>query len=261
MKKSYIKKIEETISNYVYSKHDFADKDFIIEHNPKTKNIFIKNFFSYDQTIKEGICQELTMRTYQTLKQDLQELELYRCVGFDRYFFCPQTKSEIESLRHCFLIGIEKNEIKKVLPGKELSNIIQTKGTLIDPTYNLVENYISSRYEIRDYKPQGTFIKCSKDLKLENQKSIPIGILGDSLVSISYNEDFPNKLAIGLTYIEENGERNKTWIDVKQDGLKEEIDKYKKVTDNKLLDLMLKFCDIKLEKTNNFFEEDMVSIN
>ena len=259
MRKQYINSLKEIISNYQYGKFDLLERDFKIEFSSKTNDIFISDFDSFLKDDKYGICHELAMRSYQKIRTELPYIKVYRTDGFDNNFFKPRDKYEAKFINHVFLVCIERNKIEKVKE-ENFSNIFLKYAVIVDPSSGIISKYTKSGYTTKRVIHENEKLRFDLDLKIKKGNVRPLGIRKNTLVEMCFNDEFPSFLGYRFSMIEDD-KRNYYYVDSKNEELLKSLDKINNNEEDKLVQLMIKLSNMKIDISSKYFKVKKIDIN
>ncbi len=189
-------RLVDLIEKFKYGQSNILDNGMKISYNPKTKQVKLDPFYSYDSRSTTGSCSELMNTAYLDISEKYPELYVTRVVGNDPNFFKGLDSS------HCFLFVSEKDIMggkHYIHKAKDIKKVISENPLVVDPSFNKVVPFLKSKYKVKRLINKKSKVAYSNTNIVGNGSGAPLGIDSHGrMVYLIVNFDFYHFMNIGI---------------------------------------------------------------
>lgn len=153
--------IKNLISGYRAGKSPILENSLTVYYNPDLKRAKISPFYTYNDTIREGSCDELVASAYLNIRERFPSVYPIRSA-----IFLPNFYKDI-STTHCILFVDSTNIMLNhdYMVDDDATNLTFSENALIvDPSSGFTELYSNFKHHWRDWYTEGRYIFEIKSL-------------------------------------------------------------------------------------------------
>jgi len=166
----FVPQIKEAMEDLRYGQFNLLSQDKLeIQYNPRLRQVLIRPFFGLDLNGNSGVCHELINIMFRRIRNifpanTTSGLYVFRAEGYEPRFFSGENMNHTYLLlapnRDLHLIG--SNGGRGIYNRHQVPKQAREKWLVVDPCYKFVEDFPSSRYQLKSVDDEASTLIYSR---------------------------------------------------------------------------------------------------